>query len=724
MQIKERHCAVMLKMIQIMIVKLLLLSFTTVLPGGVRNVTSVLAFTSSFPSRPCSTFICAASIREDELSRGDARGAALLLEDIGVSRGSSQILQGIDWRVEPKSKWALVGQNGCGKSTLLKAIMEEIPYDGTVTIGTTQKVGYLQQTAVAGSTKTVFDEAASAMAEIANAREALERAEERLAASSEPSDKDLQTLDKARQQYERVGGYQQEQEVASMLKGLGFTNLTQRCDELSGGWQMRVSFARMLLSKPSLCLMDEPGNHLDRSARKWLAQYLEKYDGGAMILVTHDVELLEAMDNIAEISVGSLQTYKTCTYSQYLDQKEQRAKAARAEYERNVEKAKQLQDFVDKWGASATKASAAQSRVKQLEKMKKQGQLDAPAEAVLQTRFKPRLKLPNPPKSVGETLLSLQNAQVGYSEPLVSNIDFDIKRGMKILIRGPNGAGKTTILDSLRGSLPLLSGDRVENEFLRLGVFTQDLAQELDVSAQAVDLVTAYAREGSYGDVNISDNDARTVMGGLGLKGEKSLRKIEALSGGEKARVALAMFALKPSNLYLLDEVSNHLDIECVEALSESLSDWGEDAGAIVVISHDKSFCDKIGFTHVATVQDGTLKLEQRRTRESDWDSSTATLQLSSSVEEEENVTPKNDEIDPRIRKQLYNAPKRISKIETLVEQKEEKIASLEEEMLANGNDVGKLVDLTKEKESIEEQVMNLMEEWEELEALLQQVAA
>lgn len=157
--------------------------------------------------------------------------------------------------------------------------------------------------------------------------------------------------------------------------------------------------------------------------------------------------------------------------------------------------------------------------------------------------------------------------------------------------------------------------------------------------------------------------------------------------------------------------------------MSESLSDWGEDDGAIVVISHDKSFCDKIGFTHVATVQDGTLKLEQRRTRASDWDSSTATLQRSSSAEEEENVTAKNDEIDPKIRKQLYNAPKRISKIETLVEQKEEKIASLEEEMLANGSDVGKLVDLTKEKEAIEGQVMELMEEWEELEALLQQVA-
>lgn len=693
----------------------------------------------------------AANRPEDDLSRGDARGAAIRLESISVSRGSAQILSNIDWRVEPKSKWALVGTNGCGKSTLLKAMMEEIPYDGKITIGTTQQVGYLQQTAVAGSTRTVFDEAASAMQDIVKARQALEEAEQQVAASTNPSEQDLKVLDRATQEYELVGGYQQEQEVASMLKGLGFTNLTQRCDELSGGWQMRVSFARMLLSKPSLCFMDEPGNHLDRSARKWLANYLKQYDGGAMILVTHDVELLEAMDHIAEISVGALQQYKSCTYSQYLSQKEERAKAALTEYEKNKEKAAQLQDFVDRWGASATKAKAAQSRVKQLEKMQQQGALDAPPVDLIQERFKPHLNLPGPPKSLGETLLELRDAEIGYGkEPLIKNVHFDIQRGMKILIRGPNGAGKTTLLDSLRGTLPLMKGDRVENESLRLGVFTQDLAQELDPSARAVDLVTAYARNGQHGDISISDKDARTVMGGLGLQGEKSLRKIEALSGGEKARVALAMFALKPSNLYLLDEVSNHLDIEwyddygfvdsrdifvhlvvpyrfifvcSVEALSESLSEWGEDDGAIVVISHDKTFCDKVGFTHIATIQDdGTLKVDQRGSRESDWDSSVNTFQRSSSLESEDGAT-KEAEIDPALRKQAFNAPKRIAKIEALVEEKEEKMAKLDQEMLANGSDVGKLVDLTKEKEKFEEEVMLLMEEWEELESLLAQLA-
>jgi ATPase subunit of ABC transporter with duplicated ATPase domains len=219
---------------------------------------------------------------------------------------------------------------------------------------------------------------------------------------------------------------------------------------------------------------------------------------------------------------------------------------------------------VDRWGASATKATAAQSRVKQLEKMQREGLMDDPAFAVIAKRFKPNVVLPPPPKAMGDVLLSLENALVGHtaSKPLVSNVELSIEKGMKLLIRGPNGAGKSTILHSLRGSIPLLDGERKENPSLLLGMFTQDLAQELDVNARAVDLVTAYARLGPGGDITISDEVARSAMGRLGLQGDKPLRRIRDLSGGEKARVALAMFTLKPCNLYLFDEVSNHLDAE------------------------------------------------------------------------------------------------------------------------------------------------------------------
>eukprot|EP00536_Pseudo-nitzschia_multiseries_P013219 jgi/Psemu1/261223/estExt_Genewise1Plus.C_5480026 len=699
-------------------------------------------------------------------------GAALRLVDVAVSRGGKTMLSSIDWRVEPKSKWGLVGANGCGKSTLLKAILNDLgsygagdevlndylDVDGSITIGTKQQVGYLKQTAVSGSTLTVFDEAASAMKEVADARSSLRKAEEAVEAAgggddnATDLDNALQALDRARDRYERVGGYVQEQEVATLLKGLGFTNMTQTCDELSGGWQMRVSFAKLLLSKPSLALLDEPSNHLDRSARAWLANYLKNYDAGAMVLVTHDVELLNACEHIAEItSGGSLQIYKSCTYDQYLQQKRDRAYAAATEYEKNMEKAAKLQAFVDKFGASATKASAAQSRVKQIEKMRAQGLLDPPTDNALSEieRFKPRLRLPPPPppqggavgrSDVGDDgiLLSLRNgASVGYTGErgggddgevgdavsLISEIELNIQQGMKILIRGPNGAGKTTLLHTLRGTLPLLDGDRVEDSNLKLGVFTQDLAQELDPKRRAVDLVTEHARSGDDGDLYVTDEAARTVLGGLGLQGDKALRLVGQLSGGEKARVALAMFAMKPSNLYLLDEVSNHLDVECVEALSEVLSDWGDGKGSIVVISHDKAFCEQVGFTHVLTITDeGTLKLEQRDANDGDWDASVATFQKSGDASDSndgEPVAVVDKELDAKRRKMAFNAPKRIAKIESLVEQKEEKIAALDEEMMANGSDVGKLVDLTKERDVLEEQVLELMEEWEELETLM-----
>ena len=385
---------------------------------------------------------------------------------------------------------------------------------------------------------------------------------------------DWEALERSTARFEAVGGYQRDRKVAAVLKGLGFADFDARCDALSGGWQMRVAFARQLLSEPTLSLLDEPGNHLDAAAKRWLARYLADYDGaGSMILVTHDVELLKSMDHIAEVvpggNGGSLQIYKSCNYEQYLRLKEQRAAAAVSGYERNREKAAKLQAFVDRFGASATKASAAQSRVKQLEKMQREGLLDAPTESIVARRFRPAMKLPDPPRAVGDTLLRLKGADLGYDgELLVSAVNLEIAKGMKLLIRGPNGGGKSTLLHSLRGTLPLLAGERRENPDLRLGVFTQDLAQELDASARAVDLVTAYAREGSDGDISVSEQEARSAMGRLGLQGEKPLRRICDLSGGEKARVALAMFALKPSNVYFLDEPSNHLDIEwyvCVE---------------------------------------------------------------------------------------------------------------------------------------------------------------
>lgn len=306
----------------------------------------------------------------------------------------------------------------------------------------------------------------------------------------------------------------------------------------------------------------------------------------------------------------------------YLEEKEFRALSAQAAYEKNLEEAAGLQRFIDKFSAG-TKSKSAQSRVKSLEKMKREGKLDPPPVSIVSNTRIPHLSLPPPPKPYGENLLVLKDATIGYSndEPLLKNINLKIPRGMKLLLRGPNGAGKSTLLKALRGNVEsmLLEGTRTENQQLHLGVFTQDLAQELDKEARAVDLVTSYARTGVDSDITVSDESARGVMGGLGLGGEKPLRQIKALSGGEKARVALSMFALKASNLLMLDEPSNHLDVGCIQGLANALSGWGGEDGSIVVISHDREFCEKVGFTHVGTVNEGKLVLEQRPLQDTDW---------------------------------------------------------------------------------------------------------
>jgi ATPase subunit of ABC transporter with duplicated ATPase domains len=383
------------------------------------------------------------------VTKGDTKGANLLLTDLYISTGGGeQILKAINFRVDPKERWGIVGPNGCGKSTLLGAITGSVRIDdGKALVASKTKVGYLKQTAVSGSTKTVREEAASEMEEINSVKRQLDELESKIS-NGDSSEKTLNGLAKAQDRFEDVGGWTQDQDVDQVLKGLGFQpfDSDRLCSDFSGGWQMRIALARLLLSRPDLLLLDEPSNHLDSSARDWLATYLSNYLG-SILLVSHDVALLtKSVNSIAEIGGKSLTQYVSCNYDKYLSEKEFRLKSATAEYERNMKEAARLQDFVDKWGASATKATAAQSRVKMIEKMRKEGKLDPPPTALTQKRWKPSLVLPDPPKGIGEELLVLKGADVGWVEegapPILEGIDLVVNRGMKLILRGPNGAGE------------------------------------------------------------------------------------------------------------------------------------------------------------------------------------------------------------------------------------------------------------------------------------------
>ncbi|CAM9473295.1 unnamed protein product, partial [Phaeothamnion confervicola] len=303
---------------------------------------------------------------------GDTGGAIIRLTDVVVSQGDTELIRDAEWDIMPGERTALVGQNGAGKSTLLSIIAGVKEADeGRALVKTGTRVGYLVQTAVAGSTCTVYEEACSQMDRIREAGVALAAAERRMGAAPEDAAA-LDALLAAQTTFEAVGGLTQEKTVSQVLAGLGFSHADQqrRCSEFSGGWQMRIALARLLLSDADLLLLDEPTNHLDSSAKAWLGKYLSGYRG-TVLTVSHDESLLDALQltGIAEVREQRLDVFRGCDHARYLTERVERVRLARARFEREQAEMARLQGFVDRFGAKASKASAAQSRVKKLEKM-------------------------------------------------------------------------------------------------------------------------------------------------------------------------------------------------------------------------------------------------------------------------------------------------------------------------------------------------------------------
>ena len=363
----------------------------------------------------------------------------------------------------------------------------------------------------------------------------------------------------------------------------------------------------------------------------------------------------------------------------------------------------------------------AQSRLKMIEKLEASGP-EAPVTSEGQQAF---LKLPKPPRG-SQLLLELKNANIawtkadGAAEPIFSNVNLRFERGMRVAVRGPNGAGKSTLLSALSGKLPLASGSRIEGDGLALGVFTQDLAQDLDQEARAVDIVTSKVRAF---DETLSDERARSALGALGLTQEKSLRKVGHLSGGEKARVALANFVLIPANMLLLDEPSNHLDIATLRVLTGALKKY---EGSVMVISHDQTFLEELEPTHVLTVRDGKVRMEERGLREEDWNDPLDYKQeakfanvkpMPESVEKLSSPGKgRGEDID---NKKKSKASKKIPKIEASINAHESELAKIDDEMLQNIKNKAKMVELQKSRTVIQEKVDALYAELDELMQLI-----
>jgi ATP-binding cassette subfamily F protein 3 len=496
--------------------------------------------------------------------------------------GSQTVFDRANWFVPSGARVGLVGANGSGKSTLLRMIagLEE-PDDGTIVLPKGTTIGYLPQDVVGASGRTVFEEALDAFAAVRALERRCRELEEALAASpaDDPEhDQLLAAYARARERWDREGTYDYESQAATVLTGLGFRadDFERDAGELSGGWQMRLALAKLLLRLPSLLLLDEPTNHLDLEARTWLEGFLRSYPG-TVVLVAHDRYFLDVtVDHITEVLRGKLTDYAT-TYTRYLEEKEVKRARALEAYRLQQEEISRIEAFISRFRYQASKAALVQSRVKQLEKIERL----PPPEGVTESLH---FRFPSCARSA-RVVLQLSGATKRYGELTVyDGIDLTIERGRKVALVGPNGAGKSTLMRLLAGAEPLTAGARRVGQNVTLCHFAQDQSHAFDPDATVLDeLMGAAAYE--------TAPHVRGLLGAFLFSGDSVYKRVKVLSGGERNRLALAKLLVQPSNCLLLDEPTNHLDIAAKEVLLESLQRY---TGTLIIVAHDRYILDRL----------------------------------------------------------------------------------------------------------------------------------
>ncbi|MBX9602142.1 MAG: ABC-F family ATP-binding cassette domain-containing protein [Bryobacteraceae bacterium] len=507
--------------------------------------------------------------------------------------GHKVLFENLDWLLTPKDRVGIVGGNGTGKSTLLKILSGAEQLDaGTLTSMRGITMGYLAQDGLALEGRSVFDECLSVFDDL----KAMDREREDIGHR-------LGDLDSAGEEYRKLAdrlhdidthyqardGYSIEAQAGAVLNGLGFRKEDWGRDtsEFSGGWQMRIALAKLLLEKPNLLLLDEPTNHLDLEARNWLEGYLSNYPN-AFVLISHDRYFLDVTVNrIVEIWNKKVWFYPG-NYEKYLAQKQQRREQLEAEYRNQQEHIQHLEAFIERFRYKASKAKQVQSRIKELEKIE-------------------RIELPNEektihfsfpqPKPSGRIVAEFTGVAKSYgAKKVLENVNFVIERGDRIALVGVNGAGKSTLIKLLAGTEPLTAGQYRIGHNVEPDYFAQDQYKELDTDARLLDDIREMAPRRS-------ETELRSLLGCFLFTEDDVYKRIGVLSGGERNRYALARLLLQPSNFLLLDEPTNHLDMRAKDVLLESLADFG---GTVVLVSHDRYFIDKLA-TRVFEVEGGAV---------------------------------------------------------------------------------------------------------------------
>ena len=518
------------------------------------------------------------------------------LDNLTVSYGGWTLFDNISFLINPKDRIGLVGKNGAGKTTLLRIITgEQQPTSGAVTLNGDCTIGYLPQTMRVADTTTLAEETAKAFEEVLRLEaeiEALTREiAERTDYESSEYEQLLHRLNDAQDHYHILGGETRDADIEKTLLGLGFkrSDFGRATSEFSGGWRMRIELAKLLLRRPSIFLLDEPTNPLDIESIQWLEEYLRNYNG-AVLLISHDRAFLDNVTNrTVELSLGKITDYKV-SYSKYVVLRAERRAQQMAAYENQQRMIEKTEEFIEKFRYKPTKSNQVQSRIKQLERLDRL-EIEEEDLATLNIKFPPA------PRS-GQIVAEISEAGMSFGEKHVfSGANFVIEKGDRIALVGRNGEGKTTLARMLIGQLTPTEGSVRLGANVNIGYYAQNQDDLMDGDFTVYDTLDRVA----VGDIRTR---LRDILGAFLFRGEDIDKKVKVLSGGERARLAMARMMLEPRNLLVLDEPTNHMDMRSKDILKNAIMKYD---GTVVVVSHDREFLDGM-VEKVYEFRDGGVK--------------------------------------------------------------------------------------------------------------------
>ncbi|MGX5481459.1 ABC-F family ATP-binding cassette domain-containing protein [Bacillus thuringiensis] len=641
----------------------------------------------------------------------------ILLQVNGLSKlyGAETILANIKLEVQTKDRIALVGRNGAGKSTLLKIIAGELSHDGGEIIKPKDvSIGYLAQNTGLETSLTIWDEMLTVFTHLQQMETKLRRLEQEMGKEENFSNEAiyerlLADYDQLQLNYKDQGGYQYEADIRSILSGLGFPVETHQTtiSTLSSGQKTRLALGKLLLTKPDLLILDEPTNHLDIETLTWLEQYLQGYPG-AILIVSHDRYFLDKLvTQVYEISNKESRRF-VGNYSKYLDLKSALYEQEMKRYEKQQDEIAKLEDFVQKNIARASTTKRAQSRRKQLDRMEL---LTRPLGDSKSASFHFDIE-----KQSGNDVLQVKDATIGYDEdPIIENVTMRLTRGDSVALVGPNGIGKSTLLKSIVNKLPLLNGDVSFGSNVSVGYYDQEQANLTSSKRVLNELWDEYPLQ--------PEKEIRTILGNFLFTGDDVLKPVSSLSGGQKARLALAKLMMQKSNLLILDEPTNHLDLNSKEILENALIDY---PGTLLFVSHDRYFINRVTTTVVELSSEGAQEYLGDYDYYVEKKNEMIERAAFEQQEQQENQAPvqktvaqeKLNYLEEKERKQLERQrTRKIEELEQNIVNLEEEIATLEDQLCLPEiyADYEKASEITTKKQTLQEQLETCMAEWEEL---------